>query len=525
MAQTCKQRYDKLATDRDPYLKRARECARLTIPALMPESEHGRHTVLYTPYQGIGARGVNNLAAKLMLSLFPPNTPFFRYSVDDYTLEELAQDPTARSQIEEALNTRERAVQTEIETSGLRPKLNEAFKQLIVCGNVLLTFPKKIGMRIFQMDQYVIKRSPGGEFVEILIKEEIHKDALPEELLALLPEKSYAQTLPSDSNSKGPDICEVFTKYVRQGKHIIGYQEIRGILIPGSEGKWDVTRPPVLALRWTGIDGEDWGRSYAEEHKGDLITSEGLSRAIVESAAAAAKVLFLVSPNGVTDEKDLAESENLDVVTGQDGDVSVLQIHKQADMATAERVLSEVNTRLSFAFLLNTAIQRQAERVTAEEIRRMAQELEDALGGNFAVFSQELQLPLVQRVEDRMERSKKLPKLPKGVVEPQITTGLEALGRGHDLTKIQVFIQQVVMPLGEEGFKRINIDDLIKRGGVSLGIDMDGLVKSPEQMQQEEQALQQQQQQAMMMDMAKPAVAPAAKVAADTVAEQGAPTE
>lgn len=512
---TCKSRYEKLATDREIYLNRARECARLTIHALMPENGHTGASRLYTPYQSIGARGVNNLSAKLMLSLFPPNTPFFRYSIDDYTLEELAQDPTARAKVEEALNTRERAVQTEIESSSLRPKLNETFKQLIVCGNALVTFPKDDGMRLFTMDKYVIKRGPSGNVLEVIIKEEIHKDALPEEILEILPKNADEDMLPSESDKGDKNVFELFTKYYRDGKKFRGYQEINGMIVPKSEGAWDIKRAPFLALTWSLIDGEDWARSYVEEYKGDLVTAEGLSRAVVEGAAASSKVLFLVNPNGVTEEKDLAESENLDVITGMEQDVSVLQIQKGADMQVAQSVLQETIQRLSFAFLLNSAIQRQAERVTAEEIRRMAQELEDALGGNFANFSQELQLPLVQRTEDRMEKEKRLPKLPKGVVEPQITTGLEALGRGHDLTKIQVFIKEVIMPLGEQGISRLNIDDLIKRGGTSLGIDMDGLVKSAEQIAQEQQAAQQEAQSAQMMDMVKQAVGPAAKGAVD----------
>jgi len=365
------------------------------------------------------------------------------------------------------------------------------------------------------MDKYVIKRGPSGNVLEVIIKEEIHKDALPEEILEILPKNSDEDALPSESGKGGENVFELFTKYYRDGKKFRGYQEINGMIVPKSEGAWDVKRAPFLALTWSLIDGEDWARSYVEEYKGDLVTAEGLSRAVVEGAAASSKVLFLVNPNGVTDEKDLAESENLDVITGMEQDVSVLQTLKGSDMQVAQSVLQETIQRLSFAFLLNSAIQRQAERVTAEEIRRMAQELEDALGGNFANFSQELQLPLVQRTEDRMEKEKRLPKLPKGVVEPQITTGLEALGRGHDLTKIQVFIKEVIMPLGEQGISRLNIDDLIKRGGTSLGIDMDGLVKSAEQIAQEQQAAQQEAQNAQMMDMVKQAVGPAAKGAVD----------
>ena len=36
------------------------------------------------------------------LALLPPNSPFFRLQVDDYTLEEMAGDEAARAKVEEA---------------------------------------------------------------------------------------------------------------------------------------------------------------------------------------------------------------------------------------------------------------------------------------------------------------------------------------------------------------------------------------------------------------------------------------
>ena len=101
---SCAARYEKLATERETFLNRGRECAKLTIPALHPDAGHSSSSILHTPYQGIGARGVNNLASKLLLSLLPPNTPFFRFVLDDFTAMELAQQPGARAQIAEALN-------------------------------------------------------------------------------------------------------------------------------------------------------------------------------------------------------------------------------------------------------------------------------------------------------------------------------------------------------------------------------------------------------------------------------------
>ena len=54
--------------------------------------------------------------------------------------------------------------------------------------------------------------------------------------------------------------------------------------------------------------------------------------------------------------------------------------------------------RLGAAFLLNTAVTRDAERVTAQEIRMQAQELESSLGGVYSRLANELQLPLAKRL-------------------------------------------------------------------------------------------------------------------------------
>jgi len=256
-----------------------------------------------------------------------------------------------------------------------------------------------------------------------------------------------------------------------------------------------------MALRWSAIDGEDYGRSYVEEYLGDLISLEGLSKAIVEASAVAAKIVYLLNPNGVTRLKDLTKAESGDVILGKQDDVTSLQTDKQADMRIAYEAAKTISDRLSFAFLMHSSVQRDAERVTAEEVRYMASELEDALGGVYSILSQEFQLPLVNRLIDRMTKAKKLPALPKGVVKPAIVTGLEALGRGHDLNKYLTMLK-ALQPLGPEVLARhMNPGDFISRIATSLGIDAAGLVKSDEQIAQETQQAQQQQMMQQMMDI------------------------
>ena len=89
----------------------------------------------------------------------------------------------------------------------------------------------------------------------------------------------------------------------------------------------------------------------------------------------------MVRPNSVTRKKDLAMTRNGDIITGTADDVSVLQAQKQYDLQVVEKSIGKLEERMSYAFLLHTAIQRDAERVTAQEIRYMAEQLETAMGG------------------------------------------------------------------------------------------------------------------------------------------------
>lgn len=510
----CAKKYENLSSTRTTYLERAREAAKLTIPSLVPDSGHSSATKLYTPYQGVGARGVNNLASKLLLSLLPPNAPFFAMRLDDFTIQELAQTDGARAKVDEALNKYERAVMTEIENSGMRSPIFEALKQLIVAGNVLLYLPPEGGARVFPLSRYVVKRDPMGEIIEVIVKETMSRATLPEDIQEMLGSQEGDL---ANQNDKKTDEINLYTKMYREGNKYILYQELDGVIVPNSHGKYPLDKAPMLPLRWTRIDGEDYGRSYVEEYIGDLISLEGLSKAILEASAVSAKVVFMVAPNGTTRARDIAKAENGAIVSGNAAEVSTLQVQKQADMSVASNTAATITERLSFAFLMNSSVQRAGERVTAEEVRYMAGELEDALGGVYSILSQEFQLPLVNRIIARMTKNKKLPALPKGVANPTIVTGLEALGRGHDMNKYQMFLQ-ALMPLGPEAVgKFMNVSDYITRVGTALGIDMDGLIKSQEQIQQEQQQTQEQQQEMQMMEMAKAASGPVAKEAAGAV--------
>ena len=489
---TAQGRYEQCETQRELFLERARDSAKLTLPTLIPDNDYTNSSKYKTPYQGIGARGVNNLASKLLLSLLPPNAPFFRLKMDDFVIKEIEGDENLKTSIEEGLSQIERAIMTDIDVMADRVAIFEALKHLIVAGNVLL-FVGENGIRVFPLSRYAVKRDPSGNVIEIITKECLSPNALPEEI-----RNQVIENLKGDEKT-----VDIFTHIHRVKDKFKIFQEVKGMPIPKTQGSFPVDKSPYIPLRFNRVDGEDYGRGYVEEYYGDLKSLEGLTRAIVEGSAAASKVLFMVAPNGTTRARKLAESPNGAIIEGSSNDVSVLQVNKFADFRIAYDTMNRIETRLQLAFLLNSSIQRNAERVTASEIRFMAEDLEQALGGIYSILSQEFQLPFVMRKMAMMEKNKKLPALPKSGVRPSIVTGLEALGRGNDKNRLVSFLQTLAETLGAETIaKYINVTDAVSRLATSEGIDPKGLVRSEQELQAEMQAQQQAAQQQQLEQVA-----------------------
>lgn len=477
--------YTKLETDRQPYIDDGVACSELTIPSLFPRHPDNRSRLL-TPYQSVGARGVNNIAAKMMLAVFPPNTSVFRLKVEDEVLAQLQARPNVKTKVEMGLAQAEARVTSELETQALHPAAFEMFKHLVVVGNVLVYLPDSGPIKVYSLHNYVVRRDYSGNWLELVLREKIARVALP-------PDVQEALKATKKPHEKQDEDVTIYTHVRRLADRWEAYQEVAGMRVPGTYGTYPLGQCPWIPLRLIKQDGLNYGRSYVHEYKGDLQSLEGLSQALLEGSIAAAKILFLVNPNGSTEKRDLIEAENGAFVDGMAQDVTALQLDKFADFRVSQEQSDRLTERLSFAFLLNSAVQRGGERVTAEEIRYVARELEDSLGGIYSLLSQDLQMPLVARKLYVLQKQRKLPTFPKDDVKPVIITGMEALGRGNDLAKLELAMSKVAV-LGAEAIGRhVHLSDYIDRVFLACGVDTKGLVKTEEEIAASDEAAQQQQ--------------------------------
>ena len=494
-----RERYNKLSTGRSQFLRTAVECSDLTLPYLITDdlSSHPNHKSLLTPWQSVGAKCVVTLAAKLMLALLPPQTTFFKLQVrDDKLGEEL--DPQIRSELDLSFSKMERMVMEYIAASSDRVVIHQALKHLIVGGNALI-FMGKDGLKNFPLNRYVVNRDGNGNVTEIVTKELIDRQILGIELPEIKPNRPNDDGM---SSSDGDDV-EVYT-YVKldaKSGRWVWHQECHDMIIPDSRSTAPKSASPWLVLRFNTVDGEDYGRGRVEEFVGDFKSLEGLSQALVEGASAAAKVIFLVSPSSTTKPSTIAQAGNGAIVQGRPEDVAVIQVGKTADFGTAANMAQQIEKRLSDAFLLMNV--RQAERVTAEEVRLTQLELEQQLGGIFSLLTVEFLVPYLNRTLLVLTRSGQIPKIPKDLVRPSIVAGVNALGRGQDRESLTQFIGTIAQTLGPEALMQyVNADEAIKRLAAAQGIDVLNLVKTKEQIQEEMAQQQQMQAQQALVEQA-----------------------
>jgi len=492
---TAKERYDYLSGERTQFLSEAEDAAKLTLPYLIRGHEENSRGMkhLKTPWQSVGAKGVVTLASKLSLSLVPPQTSFFKLQVDESQLGEEF-PPEVKSELDLSFAKIERTILDAIAASDDRVEIHQALQHLVVAGNALI-FMGKAGLKLFPLNRYVIERDGNGQVIEIVTKERINKKLIQEHL----PPDEEMPLVKTDEPEQQE--CDVYTHVKRDNNRMVWHQEVYGKVLPKSQSKAPVEATPWLPLRFNTVDGEAYGRGRVGQFIGDLKSLEALSQALVEGSAAAAKVVFVVSPSSTTKPATLAQAGNGAIVQGRPDDIGVVQVGKTADFATAYELMGTLEKRLSEAFLILNV--RQSERTTAQEVQMTQMELEQQLGGLFGLLTVEFLVPYLNRYLNVFQKTGEIPRIPKGLVKPTIVAGINALGRGQDVQSLGQFLQTIAQTMGPEAIaKYINPDEVIKRLAAAQGIDVLNLVKSMQELQAEQQQAQQAQMDQSIIEQA-----------------------
>jgi hypothetical protein len=460
---------------RSTILHRAEQYAGWTLPNVFPRDVVVEDEEVQHDYQSVGASCVTNLSNKIMMALFQPSKPFFRLQLDQAQKATMLEQGLTEAEITAALSQVEREGMRDLDKTNARVVMTDMIQYLIITGNALL-YTSNSGMQVYSLRDYSVERDLRGNVVKSIIRETKQVLSLSDDLRSLAIASGY----------NDQDEVSIFTGIQRidDEKYLI-WQELEDLCYCHKKiGVKDKKDLPWLFLTWNLSRGKNYGTGLVENYAGDFFTLSTLAEAILDYTTVVTDVKNLVNPTGQTNVREITNAKSGAYVQGRQEDLFAYTAAGDMGNASAflEAQFNKIERRLGSAFLLNSAVTRDAERVTAAEIRLQAHELESSLGGVYSRLSVELQLPLARMLISKLDSSFK-------EIEPIIVTGFESLSRNSDLDNFRSFMQDLIIlaDVPEEVTKRLKFGDVIAVLSSGHGVDASTFLKDEDTVRQEDQ--------------------------------------
>lgn len=528
LGETAEDFYNSRLPKRSGAESRARRLADLTVPSVFLPEDWQDGDDLEVTNQSTNAFCINSLSNKLMLAALPPNLPMAAYTPNEDELQEdIQQNPELWSQMVYAFSRREESHRKRLKKTKARTTYARTMRLMLSTGNGCTIWTKIDTPRTYDLNHYVTLRDAGGTPIVTVLKDAVTLAVADEDVkdaVRLARAKQQAQSPKSEWDDEVAIYhCQKLLVGEDGSQEWVYWQEVEGgYIVPDTEAYSPFDVPAMMPGTIILPTGADWGLPYCGDYEGDLQATENFAAALQDGAAALAWFLFFVDPTGHTNIKDVQEADTLDVLSGRADDVTTLQVPKGGDLTVVSNEFEKAARRLGYAFAVQTSIQRSGERVTAEEWKRMSQELDQAMGGLYTDLSQGYQRWFVLRFVHLHElEGKGLAPLPDGMVQVDVLTGLDSIGQSTEHSNLMEWAMEGQQVLGPEVFAaEINGSDFLRRTAANRGVKTEGLIKSSDQKASEKQQQLQQAQQQTLLDKATGPLAQAGGDLMASMAEQ-----
>lgn len=440
-------RWEQLANKRGDLLTRCEQYSAWTIPNVFPEEHFSENnTQLSLSNDSIGARGVNNMANKVVSTLFRPQGSFFRLSIDPTQQEQLdamsqdskgADTGAALNQVEKVLTRQEQKAMDRLEMVQFRDKAVMIAKLLLVTGNALHYQPEDGPSQAYSLRDYVVQRDISGVVIEIITRDTKAFETFSPEVQAHLRSTRQYSGDQYDDDTQVTIYTQV--RLEDDGKyHVKQAADLVDLHISDQMVSYPRKKLPWIPLTWNLARGNDYGSGLVEEYAGAFHSVEVLTQSLLNLAGVMGDIKYLVNPSSLIDVATLNNSPSGSYHSGKKDDVSAIEHEKQRDAQFMATMIDRYTQQLSQAFLLNSSMVRDAERVTAEEIRMVANELEASHGGVYSRLAHQWQLPLSYVILDQINWDGEF-----YGIEPKIITGMDTLSRIGEMDNIKLWIMDM----------------------------------------------------------------------------------
>ncbi|QXV72172.1 head-to-tail connector protein [Vibrio phage vB_VpP_DE10] len=447
-----------------------------TVPTVFTrENKDGERVSLQRDFQSHGAMLVNNLASKLTRTLFPTGMSFFRISDTDKMREIIAQLGNDNAQLSAVFTGIEREAMTLLTTHAGFAQLTHLMKLLIITGNALLYRDPLTGrMTVYSVRDYVVRRDGASRVLCTILRERIPIQDVPEEFR------------PTGYTDPTTDVW-LYTKIQREtrdaGDVFVITQQIDGKPV-GTLSVYPEKLCPYIPAVWNLVSGEHYGRGHVEDHAGAFARVSELTQALTLYEIEAMRVVNLVSPKSTADVDALNDAETGEYVAGDGEGIKAHEAGEARKIAEVVNDLQMVLAELARAFMYTGNV-RDAERVTAEEIKNNVREAEENMGGIYATLAEILHIPLahILTVEARPEL---LALLQANAVSLDIQVGTAAINRSIVVQRLGLVANDInlILPVLAQATKRTNPDRVIDLILAGHGVDPTEIFYTEQELQQ-----------------------------------------
>jgi len=432
-----KSKFTRMDGLRSNLLARCEQYAAWTIPSKFPPKDINDNYEMAIDFQAVGAKCVNNLLNKVMLALFAPSRPFFRPELEDKDIQELAKNGLQGAALDAVLAQVAKQGMKTLEAMQVRSTLTEAVAQLIITGNCLLRYAddEEDGdgddcITMYTLRDYVVRRGLSGKILEFILRETSTLDAMPDAL-----QKIYRAQ--RNSSAKDEDIVSLYTmlcwnpaKKVWEQK-----QSIEDIDVTVGTTQYKDDDLPFRVLTWSLAPKRHYGTGLVEESQGAFHGLSTLSSAEIPGLLEMCRIIHLADPTGSTDAIEFQNALSGAVLVGRATDITTPDLGGKArDYQAVANKIAQFTQILSEMFLLSTGAVRNAERVTAEEIRLIANELETSKGGVYSRLSYDLQQWLAEIAIGKNQNAA------LRQLNVYVITGLDALSANGDIDNLRALM-------------------------------------------------------------------------------------
>ncbi len=532
-------RWDQLdqINEKTTVKKNCEKYAAWTLPYLFPQDNLTKSVELPVEIDSIGAQGVNHLANRIISTLFPAKSLFFRLRIDQEMRDIMeaamaqagmgsspdqikAELETALQEAQEQLTKAENRAADRLNMVQFRPQAINAMKLLIATGNALVYHPEDDSpVQVYSIRNYSVVRDCSGEVVEYMTRESRAFETFNKEVqVALKADDSYKQLYANNkvdgkTHAKGYNDATEVTIYTQiiledDGKYHV-YQHADDVPLP-TRATYTKSSLRWIPLVWNLIQGEDYGRGLVADFGGAFHALQVLNSSLLNTAAIMGDIKFFVKPTSLVDVEAVQNSLPGSYHVGNPDDIGTALINLGNNYQILQTGVDRFQRQIAQAFMLTQALTRDAERVTATEITRDVDELEASNAGVYSRYASGWQQHLARMLLNDIGFD--------GVgdgIEPDVITGMDNLSRAGEAQNMRMFLADLGMlnTVPEDIRQGIKTNRFIKSMGDLHQVEYSAWIMTDEELQavrqqqamEQQQLMQQQGQQQAQIEAAKAA--------------------